>query len=54
MERGPQLYDLHFTVESEYILCSQQFKHLVKPDQITGFGEKGKRKNNALILDIGR
>ena len=54
-EKGLQLYDLYLTAESEYILCSRQFKYLTKPDQAIGFGDKGKRKKkNAIMLDIGR
>ena len=54
-EKGLQLYDLYLIAESEYILCSKQFKYLTKPDQAIGFGDKGKRKKkNAIMLDIGR
>jgi len=43
-EKGLQLYDLYLIAESEYILCSKQFKYLTKPDQAIGFGDKGKRR----------
>lgn len=40
MEKGPQLFDLYLAVESKHIVCSQQFKYLVKLVHIIAIGEE--------------